>query len=63
MTGGDRPTATLYEGSRAWHDGPGWYYVDDEYPEDGSCGAFTTRAMAIDHAHRSGYAVNGVDDQ
>ena len=30
------------------HDGPGWYYWDDEYPEEGSCGAFDTREAAIE---------------
>lgn len=26
--------------------GPGWYYYDDEYPDEGSCGPFETKAQA-----------------
>ncbi len=34
----------------AWHDGPGWYWVDDEYPEDaGAVGAFATPEDAAAH--------------
>ena len=40
------------------HDGPGWYYYDAEYPEEGSCGAFATKREAIAHARDElGYAV------
>ncbi|MCZ6870528.1 MAG: hypothetical protein O7G84_13585 [Gammaproteobacteria bacterium] len=49
------PTVTLYWGNDAWHDGPGWYYIDDEYPED-SCGAFRWWGQAADHAASSEYA-------
>lgn len=37
-------------GDGDWHDGPGWYYIDREYPDEGSCGAFTTRLLAWEHA-------------
>jgi hypothetical protein len=37
-----------------WHDGPGWYYWEEEYPEEGSVGAFETRDEAMDHARESG---------
>jgi hypothetical protein len=32
------------------HDGPGWYYYDDEYRDEGSVGAFATEAEARTHA-------------
>ncbi len=51
------PTATLRLGDGTWHDGPGWYYVDDEYPDEGSCGAFATAEQAADHARAAGYQV------
>lgn len=51
MTNNDEPeTATIVWGDETWHDGAGWYYVLDEYPDEGSCGAFATRAAAIEHA-------------
>ncbi len=28
------------------HGGPGWYYYDTEYPEEGSCGPYATEAEA-----------------
>jgi hypothetical protein len=36
-------------------DGPGWYYWDDEYPEEGVVGAFATREEAEAHAREAGY--------
>ena len=51
----DAPLARLYLGDETWHDGAGWYFVDDEYPEDGSCGAFPTRDEAKKHAENNGY--------
>lgn len=53
----EKPTATVYEYGAEAHDGAGWYYVDDEYPEEGSCGAFAAAAEAIAHAAEAGYAV------
>lgn len=47
-------TATLHLGDATWHDGPGWYYVIDDYPDEGSCGAFATREQAIEHAANAG---------
>ena len=44
-------------GDASWHDGPGWYWIIDEYPEEGSCGAFSTRKEAVDHATEAGYLV------
>lgn len=53
----DQPTCTFHLGDAEWHDGPGWYIVDDEYPEDGSAGAFETRADAEKFAAEMGYYV------
>ena len=50
-------TVTLHYGDASWHDGVGWYYVIDEYPDEGSCGAFTFKQDAIAHAERDGYLV------
>jgi hypothetical protein len=38
------------KGDRTSHDGPGWYYWDEEYPEEGACGAFPTKEAAVNHA-------------
>ena len=32
------------------HDGPGWYYWETEYPDEGSTGAFPTPETAEAHA-------------
>lgn len=56
----DRPLATLSfaePGGGDWHDGPGWYYWDDDYPDEGSIGAFATREEAEQHAVEAGYRV------
>lgn len=37
------------------HSGPGWYYWDSEYPDEGSVGPFTTREEALEHARAAGY--------
>jgi uncharacterized protein (DUF3820 family) len=59
---GEEPThARLHytgQDAGAWHDGVGWYYVDTEYPEDGSCGAFPTAEEAIRHAGTGGYILS-----
>lgn len=55
--GADSPVS-VHEGDASWHDGPGWYYTLDDYPDEGSCGAFETRALAIAHAAGCGYAVD-----
>lgn len=46
---------TFHLGDASWHDGPGWYYTIDDYPDEGSCGAFATRDEAAAHALESGY--------
>ena len=55
----DRVTFRL--GDSTWHDGPGWYYTIDDYPDEGSCGAFATREDAVAHAagiHRDPHPVD-----
>ena len=37
-------------GDAQWHDGPGWYYWEEEYPDEGSCGSFPSREAAVEHA-------------
>lgn len=49
--------ATVRLGDNSWHEGPGWYYVMDDYPGDGSCGAFATRLDAVKHAEECGFIV------
>ena len=50
----DLPTASLYLGDETWHDGSGWYWIDDEYPEDtGMVGAFATPEDALAHVRGS----------
>lgn len=48
------PTCTVHHWVTA-HDGPGFYYVDDEYDDEGSCGAFATLDEACDHARVADY--------
>lgn len=50
-------TATLYLGDETWHGGPGWYYVIDDYPDEGSCGPFAEPDGAIVHAAAAGLRV------
>jgi hypothetical protein len=33
-----------------FHDGPGWYFWYEDYPDEGSVGAFATRKEAYDYA-------------
>lgn len=39
------------------HDGPGWYFYDLCYPEEGSCGSFETKEEACKFAEENGYVV------
>lgn len=52
----ERATATVYYWVQA-HDGDGFYYVDDEYPDEGSVGAFATMDEACTHARDAEYRV------
>jgi hypothetical protein len=54
----DKPIAVVVELDRA-HDGPGWYWYEDECKEEGVVGAFRSRKSAARHARKSGYAVDG----
>jgi hypothetical protein len=40
------------------HDGPGWYYYDEELPEEGSVGRFDTKEQAEAHAREHDYIVD-----
>jgi hypothetical protein len=51
------PEAVLTEGDAMAFAGPGWYYYDREYPDEGSVGAFKTREEARKHAAEAGYVV------
>lgn len=53
----EQPEATVvhWEANDAPHDGPGWYYYDQEYQDEGSVGAFATREEAEAHARDAGY--------
>jgi hypothetical protein len=55
----DRPgrPVTFRRGDTTWHDGPGWYYTIDDYPDEGSCGAFATLTEAVEHAKTAGHEV------
>lgn len=50
-----RPVAILHFFDAA-HSGRGWYYWLEEYPEEGSVGAFDFRDQAAKHAHTAGFA-------
>jgi len=50
----DAPPALVMHCKHA-HAGPGWYYADDNYPDEGTCGAFKTEAEAVKHATDAGY--------
>jgi hypothetical protein len=53
---------TFHLGDASWHDGEGWYYTFDDYPDEGSCGAFATREEAEGHAEASCDDADEVDD-
>lgn len=36
-------------------DGPGWYYRDEEYPEEGVCGPFDQVDDVLEHVDSSQY--------
>jgi len=63
----DKPFARLYNSAaqpdRAWHDGPGWYYTDAEYEDEGCCGAFATKEEAIAHAEEAGYRIDNPEEK
>ncbi len=44
----------MVQGDATWHDGPGWYWIISEYPEEGSCGAFPTYEACVTHATTEG---------
>lgn len=38
-------------------DGPGWYYYDEEYQDEGVIGKFASREEAEEHAYAAGYQI------
>jgi hypothetical protein len=54
----DQPVAELVHSAEG-HSGPGWYYWDDEYRDEGSVGAFETKEEAMAHAADAGYRFEG----
>jgi hypothetical protein len=54
----DEVSVTVYLWGEEAHDGAGYYYVEDEYPEEGSVGAFKTLDEAVAHARESYEVVN-----
>ncbi len=56
----EQPLATVVYYADA-HDGPGWYFVIDDYPDEGSCGAFKTREDAAEFARSEGNRITGDD--
>lgn len=60
----DQPAAVVqyWGASDAPHDGPGWYYYDSEYQDEGSVGAFETRELAVAHAQSSCYRIEADQD-
>jgi hypothetical protein len=53
----DSQTEAEVSYSSGGHDGPGWYYWDSEYPEEGAVGAFESFEEAARHAAQSYYRV------
>ena len=43
------------------HDGAGWYYYEEEYPNEGSTGSFDTPEEAKAHAALSGVTIVWAD--
>ena len=50
----------LQQGDDSCHDGAGWYYWEEDYPEEGSVGAFSTREEAVNHVRSSGEPIEVV---
>jgi hypothetical protein len=50
----EQPLASVEYGTDG-HDGPGWYYWDTDYLDEGSVGGFATREEAEKHANAAGY--------
>lgn len=47
LTDGEQPVELVRHGPDS-HSGPGWYWYATEYPEEGSVGAFASRAEALE---------------
>jgi len=57
----EQPLASAEYGTDG-HGGPGWYYWDSDYLDEGSVGAFATRAEAETHANEAGYRFQAESD-
>ena len=44
---------SFHKGGVSWHDGPGWYYVLIDYPDEGSFGSFETLEEAQVRAYEN----------
>jgi len=60
---GELPIATIVRGDETWHNGPGWYIWDQDYPNEGSSGAFAAKEEAIAFARKAGYALESDADK
>lgn len=47
------PCYVIELGDETWHGGPGWYYYDAEYSDEGSCGPYDTREECEQEAQES----------
>ncbi len=52
------PVAIIVKWGEEAHDGPGWYYYDEEYKDEGSIGSFDTREEAVADAKAAGYRID-----
>lgn len=57
----DDQTATIRYYATGAYDGPGWYWIDAEYPDEGCVGAFATSDEAIANARDCGYVAFDVE--
>jgi len=56
------PVACVEQWGEDAHDGPGWYYYDEEYKEEGSIGAFDSREEAEADAKAAGYRIDNPEE-
>lgn len=47
---------------RKAYGGPGWYYYDEDYQDEGVCGPFDTKEEAKEHAEEAGYKVEFINN-
>lgn len=49
----DEPDAAVVVHFSDAHDGPGWYYYSEEYPDEGCCGRFDSQDECMAHASQA----------